>query len=348
MSHYPAPPEFAPGWLAVCRGASLGLGTWMLLNAAERRILNLSDSTTWLCPMAPLDPALIVAVLALGGTALVLFAARPDLPPPIHWLTVAVAFTLAVFLASDVYRIVSPVFAGDVSNRLFRPLSVLVVVGVVLCGLIAQKRRLPPARPPIVRVPLIAVLTVAGLIVASVRGGMAADVIVADSVRAVIIAADDPPADDGSGGTDRRVALAAGLLERHRDIPLFVFDLRPDSERDAQSESWSDAVTGAGVAVDRILLDRAASDAGSTLEAAIMRLDERGNGAGAAAIPGVDLLWLGDPVHFAEIRLLARRRGRSVRCHSGDESAAGASTQSSILPAVVSFCGTLFRPFLTW
>ena len=80
----PIATQTPPRWLAVSRGAALGIGFLLTLNFFEILHLNTSPTENWFCSLTPLPDRLGLVVLAMAVPSFILFALRPGLPGPVR------------------------------------------------------------------------------------------------------------------------------------------------------------------------------------------------------------------------------------------------------------------------
>jgi hypothetical protein len=342
----------------------LGLGAFILLNAAERRMYNMADSGTWLCNLYPLNPQMILALLALGGTAFVLFAARPNIPTPIRWTTVLMTGVLVVFTASGLFRSILATTTNDITAVLFLPLSVLVALGVVSTGLFSRRRLLPVARPPLVIIPLIAVVTVTGLVISTVRSGMHDDAAAStDQPSIVVLVVDEPDVTIDDPARNARARFAIDLFSQHADSRIVVVSPGVELSEDSLT-ALRDQVESFGVDSLRMETWPGLSDTSSVIDAICrspQATDDRSDAPAfddpdrAADVGGTteednvvsrNVNWVGSAPAFARIRLLAARRGLVLRCSSGQPNGIIAADTTAVLGEVVAYSRALFLPLL--
>lgn len=349
MSPYPEQPAFAPGWLAVSRGAALGLGMFMLLNAAERRLFEIQSAQTWLCSFAPLDPRIVLVLLALGGTAFGLFAARPDIPEPIRWITIACSALIAGGVIRELSRILTGPAAGNARDAVFQPAAVLTVLVIILIGLLSSSRRLRAVRLPVVSLPMTALLTVFGILVATVRGQVAPDAVTPDASTLVALVCDRAPEPNDTNRLAEQFLHAERVLKGDAESRLVVFGVGHVISDTARGVI-RDSAKQSGIAETRVIF---ASEM-STFSQVFDEVVRTGHATDEAEATDTEpkpadpplILWLGNPLRFAEVRLIASRRGIAVQCHSGEERAALRLSSGGIAVATASYGRELLLPLV--
>jgi len=347
LSHFRAPLETAPGWLAVCRGAALASGALLLMNTVERRVYQISDSATWVCDFAPLDSRMIPGLLALAGTALLLFAVKPAQPQPIRWSVLTIIAILVCFLLAALYRAFTGERLPGQDAMLFQPVSWLTTLTIVAVGLLSPARMLPAAVSSLLTVGVVALITTVGIVVCTVRSGIRNDPSADGDTRTVIVVVADPEA------VEERLALA---LDHYAEAPeTVVAILSHDAEQiDQVTEQVTQQAQSRELDPPVVVPVLASTDLTENLlavadkAAAASQQDDPaappsdGENSQSPATPTV--FWCGDATHFARVRMTATRHQLSVVCRASHAELALASESQRLAAETLAFGRELFTP----
>jgi uncharacterized membrane protein YwaF len=87
----------APGWIAVTRGAALGMAILIALNLAEVRTSGTSAVENWMYSLRPLTESMGSALLAVMIPSLLLYVFRPALPGLLRTVLFVVVLAMCFF-----------------------------------------------------------------------------------------------------------------------------------------------------------------------------------------------------------------------------------------------------------
>lgn len=204
--------ERAPGWMAACRGAALGLAVLCGLNLLDVFVHATSSVQNWFCDLAPLTQPMGVAVLAMAATALLLFAMHPSLPGPVWMTSLVLLLTIVAACGRELWHVSYTVPQAMQITAMARPLSVVMLMGVAGIGIVTGRADATQGRASVLMILITAAVAVVAFATAAVQGGGLSDPIPEVGSTIVAIPGEAAGAGQISEELKDRLRTAAGLV----------------------------------------------------------------------------------------------------------------------------------------
>ena len=290
----------APGWIAVTRGAALGMAILIALNLAEVRTSGTSAVENWMYSLRPLTESMGSALLAVMIPSLLLYVFRPALPGLLRTVLFVVLLAMCFFPGREFLQANSITDPTARNAAMARPLGLLLISVVIVFGLLGCAMPSVRGRSSVMVILFSALLTIVGFPILSIQAEAVSQGVDTTSARAVLVFA---AAGDGGGEISEamqdRLQTAVKQLEKN---PRSVLLLCGDSGDRvlASTQQMQGFVAEAGIPERRILVD----DRGGKLQEVLQRV--RG-------LPPLkdepEVVLVGHWYELARLKLLSRRSG---------------------------------------
>lgn len=299
-----SPSDRAPGWIAVTRGAALGMAALVALNLAEVQVLGTSAVDNWLVSLRPLSETLGVVALAAMIPCLLLYVVRPALPGV---LRTVVFLSLLAMCGAWARELMQANAIADPLQRnaaLTRPLGLLLINLVIVIGIPGSALLSNQGRSSVFSILFSAILTLAGFPILSIQtegvpiGGSGA------AARAVVVFA--TAGDAGGELSEAMIDRLTTAMEQLREHPRSVLVLC-GSAGDRQLATVAQMrkfVTDGGVQESRIRDD----SAGGELQSVLQRVRELPQVRGEPEVVLVSHWY-----ELARLKMLSHRSGLRAR-----------------------------------
>jgi vancomycin permeability regulator SanA len=165
----------APGWMAVCRGAALGLCVLVVLNLAEIIVHSTSAVDNWFCNLQPMPNQVALAVLAMAATCLLLFAVRPALPGPVWFSAGALVLVFVAGCGREIWQIQQTVPEMDRITAMIKPLGIAMLFIVAAIGILTGNSSAVQGRSSFIAITISACLAFVSFTVVEVQSGGLSD-----------------------------------------------------------------------------------------------------------------------------------------------------------------------------
>jgi hypothetical protein len=165
----PIAAQTPPRWLAVSRGAALGIGFLLTLNFFEILHLNTSPTENWFCSLTPLPDRLALVVIAMAVPSFILFALRPGLPGPVRNALLLIIALLSACTARDCREISMAVPESLLFAAISRPLSFMIALLATAAGLLLGTQRRQSGNLSVLTMLFVATVTAAGFPLACIQ-----------------------------------------------------------------------------------------------------------------------------------------------------------------------------------
>jgi len=327
--------DSAPGWMAVSRGAALGLSCLVMLNLMEVFVYSTSAADNWLTNLQPLTQSAGIACMAMFATSLLMFALRPALPAPVLLASLALLALFVGFIGKDLWQISQHVVGAPRTTAMIAPLGIFMLLAVTGMGILAGNTDSAQGRSSLLFILLNGGLTLLAFGIVTVQSGRLSDALPETSASVILVSRSiDGSTDDLSVDLSYRLQTASQLLLESHGKLLVVFGTSPEP-----GESVSDPVRtfllDAGVAESQILADVDSSDAAAALKH-------------AAGLPQLQsdrrIIVIGEWHELARIRLLAKRLGLSVTAVPAKDQDQSAVSGMKLAQEIVALAACLTEP----
>jgi len=326
--------DSAPGWMAVSRGAALGLSCLLMLNLMEVFVYSTSAAENWLTNLQPLTQSAGIASMAMFATSLLMFALRPALPAPVLLASIALLAMFAGFIGKDLWQISQHMTDATRTTAMTAPLGILMLLVVTGMGILAGNRDSTQGRSSFLSIILSAGLTLLAFGIVTVQAGRLSDSLPDTSACVIVVSrsvgnsAEDLPVD-----LSHRLKTASQLLQDHGKL-LVVFG-RPPEPSESGSDSVRALLLDAGVPESHILADVDSTDAAAALKH-LARLPQLQSDR--------PIIVVGDWYELARIRLLAKRLRLSVTAVLADDPDQRSDSGMRVAQEIVSLAACLVEP----
>jgi vancomycin permeability regulator SanA len=325
----------APGWLAVSRGAALGLSCLLVLNLLEVFVYSTSAVENWFTNLQPLTQPVGITVLAMAATALVMFSLKPALPGPVWFASVGTVVLLGGFCGRELWQISQSVPESQRTTAMARPLGIVMLLAAAGIGIVLGNAGSLRGRSSILMILFSSILAIAGFAVVTIQSGGVSDPLPTTEVPVILTFGNQLEADGNpSEALADRVATASRLLlEKHGRILVLsgAFADGPVARTDAMQE----LAIAAGVAETSIVLDPNVSQTATSIRFAGSLPEVRDN----RHIMGVSHWY-----ELARIRLLARRSGMTVSAVAAEQEHALFNQNMLVAREVLDLLNALCQP----
>lgn len=176
----------APGWMAACRGAALGLAALVTLNLLEPFVCSNDLVRNWITDLRPLTAQLSLAVCTMLATSLLLFSMRPALPAPVMMTLLSLLVGFTGFCSRDLWLISQHMQEPARTTALIAPLTRIMWLLVVSIGVLTGNSDRTRGRSSFFAVMLCAALSLFGYCVATVQSGRLPDKLPESAVPAIL------------------------------------------------------------------------------------------------------------------------------------------------------------------
>ncbi|MFO0976410.1 MAG: ElyC/SanA/YdcF family protein [Planctomycetaceae bacterium] len=292
----------APGWMAVSRGAALGLALLLALNLIEVLTLGTNSVQNWFCSFSPLNQTASTAILAIAVPSLLLFAMRPALPGPVQLATMGTLLTLGGFCAWRILVIQKQLPEVDRATAMLKPFGLMLICAVAGFGVIAGNSVHVRGRSSLLAILFASTISVLAFLVVSIQSGGVSDT---NSQKAlpIVVVTSLPAESDGSisEALKDRIETAARLVTDGWAKKLLICSSAA-AEESVTAAALAEAAIAAGVPEADVIQN---SD-GTSPEAALEAADAVGLGEER------QLAFVSHWHELATIRLLASRRKLDV------------------------------------
>ncbi len=292
----------APGWLAVSRGAALGLSALIVFNLLEVFTYSTSPVENWFVSFHPLPPPIALTVLTMAATALILFAIRPALPGPVWLVAFVVVLGFAGLFGRELIKNSQSLPESIRSTAMIQPLGIAMLFVVAGIGIFFGNSDALKGSSSFLAIVASAALTIVGFAVVTVQSGGLADVIMDKPVPAIVVLG-CPLGNDGmpTEALVDRIATASQLLTERAGTILVLSG--GDVASDSKSSSMAELALEAGASETSIVTDLSGQTGALSLQF-------------AAALPELEkdrrVIVVSHWYELARLRILARRQGVRV------------------------------------
>lgn len=292
----------APGWMAVSRGAALGLAVLLALNLVEVLTLGTSSVQNWFCSFHPLNQTAGTAILAVAIPSLLLFVMRPALPGPVQLASMGTLLTLGGFCAWRIWIIQKQIPEVDRTAAMLKPLGLMLICSVAGFGVIAGNSIHVRGRSSFLAILFASVMSMLAFLVVSIQSGGVSDVIPPTALPVVVVTS-LPPETDGSmsEALKDRIETAARLVTDGWAKKVLLCSAG-EADQAVPTAAMADVAVAAGVPASEVLQ----SSSGIDLDAALAAAVETGLGDERK------LAFVSHWHELATIRILASRRKLEV------------------------------------
>ncbi len=288
----------APGWMAACRGAALGLAFLAILNLLEPFVYSNDLVRNWLTDLRPLTPQLSLAAFTMFATSLLLFSMRPALPAPVMLVLLSLLVVFIAFCGRDLWLVSQHMQEPARTTALMAPLTKVMWLIVVGTGVVTGNSERTRGRSSGMAIFLCAVLSVFGYCIATVQSGRLADTL-PDSAVPVILALNSTVSPEQTSGLSISAVdkqATALMLSKHGQLLVISGKSGDESERSLLSRL---ILPGLNAAATQIAIDT-----DSTTFDASLRYADR--------LPQLQqdrriIIVVGNELELARIRVLASR-----------------------------------------
>jgi vancomycin permeability regulator SanA len=325
----------APGWLAVSRGAALGLSCLLVLNLLEVFVHSTSAVQNWFTHLDPLTQPVGITVLSMSATALLMFAMRPALPGPVWFVSIGTVVVLGGFCGKELWQISQSVPEPLRTTSMARPLGMVMLLAVAGIGILLGNASSVRGRSSFLAILFSSILAIAGFAVVTIQSGGISDAIPSTPVPAILVFgcqldSDGKPSEEL---TDR-VKTASGLfLEKHGN--MLVFSGAHDAEFVSRNDAMQALAAAAGVADSSIVLNPNVSNTAASIRF-IELLPEVKEDRRIIAVSH----WY----ELSRIRLLARRSGLAVSATAAEQEHALFDQNRLVAREVFEMLNVFFQP----
>lgn len=300
----------APGWIAVTRGAALGMAILIAMNLAEVRTSGTSAVENWMYSLRPLTESMGLALLAVMVPSLLLYVFRPALPGPLRTVVFLVLLAMCFFPGREFLQANSITDPAARNAVMARPLGLLLISVVIVFGLLGGAMPSARGRSSVMVILFSALLTIVGFPILSIQAEAVSQGVDATSARAVVVFA---AAGDGVGEISEamqdRLQTAVKQVEKNARSVLVLCGDSGDRVL-ASSQQMRGIVEEAGIPERRILVD----DRGGKLQDVLQRV--RG-------LPPLkdepEVVLVGHWYELARLKLLSRRSGLRARMIAAEQ-----------------------------
>ena len=300
----------APGWIAVTRGAALGMAILIALNLAEVRTSGTSAVENWMYSLRPLTESMGLALLALLIPSLLLYVFRPALPGLLRTVLFVVLLAMCFFSGQELLQANSITDPIARNAAIARPLGLVLINLVIVFGVLGCAMPTARGRSSVLVIVLSSVLTIVGFPILSIQTEAVPQGVDTTSAGAVLVFA---ATGDGGGeiseAMEDRLQTAVKQLKRNpRSVVLLCGD---SGDRVlVSSQQMRGVVEEAGIPERRILVD----DRGGKLQEVLQRV--RG-------LPQLkdepEVVMVGHWYELARLKLLSRRSGLRARMIAAEQ-----------------------------
>lgn len=292
----PAPPR----WLAVSRGAALGLGLLFTLNFLEILHLNSSTAENWFCSLSPLPDRLGLVVLAMAVPSFLLFAVRPGVPGPVRNALLLIIALFAACSARDCREIFIAVPESTLIAACSRPLSVILPLLATAAGLLLGTQRRRSGNSSLATFLGIAAITAAGFPLACIQTDATLRPI--PDIPLLIV----PETITGPLDTTKLPQIAAttaNVWKLHHESRILLYLPASPEKSNPPLEQILKHFTDAGVPREAIITSQTAGNSPAVLFETLRSRPE------IKKSTPVQLAFAGQGFRLARVKLLARRYG---------------------------------------
>lgn len=293
----------APGWMAVSRGAALGLCSLITLNLLEIQISGTNPAENWLCSFHPLTSPLATTILAMGATSFLLFAMQPRLPAPVCLAAAGILLAIVTFCGREVWTVSGNLPEQLRIQRLSRPMGTIMIASVAIVGVLAGNRKSSHGRSSALAILFSASISVAGFFIAAIQSGSIPDSLNDTAAVVVITGFDEAAAASETlpAPVAVRVSLAADIVKQCEDRTLQIAGglLTEPMTKLAVEEGVPEA------AVTRL-------PELTSMRNLLSGLAQKVPADAAQGEPPLRIVVIGDDYQLARIRWLARQQGIDV------------------------------------
>ena len=295
----PIPAPTPPRWLAVSRGAALGLGFLVTLNFLEILHLNTSAAENWFCSLRPLPDRLALVVLSMAVPSFFLFSLRPGLPGPVRNALLLIIALFAACTARDIREALLSVPESMLIAATSRQLCFMLALLAAAAGLLLGTQRRQAGSSSFLTIVSVAVITAAGFPLACIQS--AATFRPLPKSPLLIVPETLDPATD-TAQLSQIIATAASAWKLHPDSQILLCTHETPAKPDPMAERAMQLLSDAGVTRDSIMIQSVSRAPAAQL--AMLR------GRPELQKSPPLLLALTAPGHrLARLNLLARRSG---------------------------------------
>lgn len=300
----------APGWIAVTRGAALGMAILIALNLAEVRTSGTSAVENWMFSLRPLTESMGLALLAMLIPSLLLYVFRPALPGLLRTVLFVVLLAMCFFPGREFLQ--ANAIADPIARNaaIARPLGLVLINLVIVFGVLGCAMPTVRGRSSVLVIIFSAVLTIVGFPILCIQTEAVPQGVDAASARAVLVFA---AAGDGGGeiseAMEDRLQTAVKQLKKNPRSVVLLCGNSGDRVL-VSSQQMRGVVEEAGIPERRILVD----DRGGKFQDVLQRV--RG-------LPPLkdepEVVVVGHWYELARLKLLSRRSGLRARMIAAEQ-----------------------------
>ena len=293
----------APGWIAVSRGAALGITFITTLNLLEVFAFNTSAVNNWLCNFRMITQPLSIALLTMLATATLMYSVKPALPVTVWMATLVLVTIVAVFSSWELWDITQRVPENLRQTAMSRPLGVLMLFAVAGMGILVGDSPSVSGKSSFLIIAGSSSLAVMGFVIVTLQSGSISDPIPSDVAPAILVLGCGVERDGTpSEALADRMATGNKLFLDGRG-KLLLLSGGPSQGSVTESAAMKKLALAAGVPETRLLLDSAGISAADSIEY-------------AAALPELQadrrIIVVSHWYQLARIRMLGRQAGLQV------------------------------------
>lgn len=255
----------APGWMAVARGAALGLACLLALNLLEIFVHGTSAVENWFCSLKPLTQPLCIAILAMAATSFVMFSMRPGLPGPVWFATFGLVLMFSGFCGWELLRINQQVPDAMRVTAMARPLGILMLLAVAGIGVLTGNADSVRGRSSFFAIVTSAAIAISAFAVVTIQTGGLSDTVSEMPVSAILVLgcglnADGTPSE---ALTDRVISGCKLLQATHST--LLVLSGRPGINGVSEPAVMQQLSIASGVTESSLLLHESGTDLAASI-----------------------------------------------------------------------------------
>ncbi len=293
----------APGWIAVSRGAALGITFITTLNLLEVFAFNTSAVNNWLCNFRMITQPLSIALLTMLATATLMYSVKPALPVTVWMATLVLVTIVAVFSSWELWDITQRVPENLRQTAMSRPLGVLMLFAVAGMGILVGDSPSVSGKSSFLIIAGSSSLAVMGFVIVTLQSGSISDPIPSDVAPAILVLGCAVER-DGTPSEALADRMATGnKLFLDGGGKLLLLSGGPSQGSVTESAAMKKLALAAGVQETRLLLDSAGISAADSIEY-------------AAALPELQadrrIIVVSHWYQLARIRMLGRQAGLQV------------------------------------
>lgn len=323
----------APGWMAVSRGAALGLSVLMALNLMEVFVHSTSSVTNWLTNLRPLTQPIGITILAMAATSLLMFAMKPELPGPVQFASLALMMTFIGCCGRELWQLSDQIVSHQRTTAMIRPLGILMLYSVAGIGVINGNRESVRGHSSLISILVSVLLTIVGFAVVTVQTGGLSDPLPRQPAPAILVIGER--LEEGGKLTEEvidRLATGCRLVIEKRGRLLIL-------SGQAEVKAMRSLAVSEGVPEDQIVTD----ENGASLDASLLFAAKR-----PELQRDPELVAISHWYHLARIRLLGRRAGLEILAIGAEQKHALFNQNMLVAQEVGSLLATLCEPAINF